>query len=501
MIARFNLLIMGIREKGIIYGIEMIVSFFVQSLNVLILRNRLLVEIFYGILPKVKNAIPFYSLKPSFVRYSSATPLVETARHFWYVNQPGFFDLDGDKISRADFFTYGGPNPKFSCLLCQKVEWLSRVRQKNLFEPHSCAQAKECESLCSKQGNDLYTHLHQNFDFSLRCDPALSAPKGLVMKTGKARRESLFKPSVAMVELVSRRRFAFASQIEGVDTLHNIDWSKYDFLFITMPPTICIRKFSRPNIPVILHAHDWWPLGNKHFQWVIDWLKPDIFLTSNPTAWRERCVFYPSTRVVFYPFFDSIFFARPNLGEKALDLLVVGATISSKVYRGRIALDTQVSQIAGRYKIEFSHLAGAQNIERENRTFGKDARSGLPMSFLNKWSEYLGSAKYVIFGKMKYSALTIKHYEVLGSGAIPIFPEVEDLNLLGIQAFEHYIPLSEVEGNNEKLAYFLDHYGKFRYIAENAVLWYKKNSDKMLFEDFENLIREVTDYKYPRRRI
>ena len=38
-------------------------------------------------------------------------------------------------------------------------------------------------------------------------------------------------------------------------------------------------------------------------------------------------------------------------------------------------------------------------------------------------------------------------------------------------------------------------------IAENAVTWYKKNSDKMLFEDFENLIREITDYKYPKRLI
>ena len=28
---------------------------------------------------------------------------------------------------------------------------------------------------------------------------------------------------------------------------------------------------------------------------------------------------------------------------------------------------------------------------------------------------------------------------------------------------------------------------------------WQENLDKMLFEDFENLIREITNYKYPKR--
>lgn len=63
------------------------------------------------------------------------------------------------------------------------------------------------------------------------------------------------------------------------------------------------------------------------------------------------------------------------------------------------------------------------------------------------------------------------------------------------------ISLSEVEGNNKRLTYYLDHYNDFKYIAKNAVKWYNENSDKMQFEGFENTIREITNYKYPKRLI
>ena len=94
-----------------------------------------------------------------------------------------------------------------------------------------------------------------------------------------------------------------------------------------------------------------------------------------------------------------------------------------------------------------------------------------------------------------------KYYEALGSGAIPIFPEVPDLKLLGIKPFEHYIPLSEVEGDNEKLAFYLDHYQEYKHIAESAVNWYRQNSDKMLFEGFEEVVRSITKYEYPKRLV
>lgn len=501
MISKLNILINSTKEKGLKYGIEMVTAFLIRSFTGVILRNRLLIEFCYGILPKARNLIPFHSSKVNDVNYPKRNDLMEKVREFWYANHPGDFDLGGEKISRKDIFIYGGPNPKFTCSVCQKSEWLSRVRQKNLFIFHNCSQSKECKDLCSKQGDELWTHYHQNFDFSIGCDSSLPAPKGVVMKLGKDRQEQFFNPCVAIAELVNRRRFAYASQIEGIDNPNRIIWSKYDFLYITMPPSVCVQKFTRPNIPIIMQGHDWWPLGMKHFQWMIDWLKPDIFLTMDPIPWKKRCKFPPSTKVILNPLFDSTFFARPNLREKKIDLLVIGATTSSSIYEGRIDLDKKISGLASRYKIEFSHSSGAGNVASKNSVLGKDSRSGSPMRFLNKWSEYLGSARYVIFGRMKYPVLTMKHYEVLGSGAVPIFPEVPDLIYLGIKPFKHYIPLSEVEGDEGKLTHYLDNYEKFRSIAENAVKWYKENSDKMLFGDFEGMIREVTDYKYPERLI
>jgi hypothetical protein len=179
--------------------------------------------------------------------------------------------------------------------------------------------------------------------------------------------------------------------------------------------------------------------------------------------------------------------------------------ISSSVCTPRLLLSTQILKLAkdykNKYKIKLFHASGEKAGTWQKETYYKDPKQKFPVRYLNKWSEYLASAAYVTFGRMKYPIMVSKYYEVLGSGAIPIFPEVPDLKLLGIKPFEHYIPLSEIEGNNERLKYFLDHYDDFKYIAKNAVNWYKRVSDKMIFEDFENLIREITNYRYPKRII
>ncbi|MDO8601463.1 MAG: hypothetical protein Q7R46_02130, partial [bacterium] len=262
-------------------------------------------------------------------------------------------------------------------------------------------------------------------------------------------------------------------------------------------------KFKRPNIPILMYGHDCWPVTNKGFQWVIDWVQPDIFLSSCLSCWQDYYKFPAKTKFVFYPFFDSLFFARPNLNEKKFDLLIIGAQTAA-LYNPRIILNRQLEEFSKKhadYQIELSKLAGSGNVFRGGGVVKEDAETGLEMCFLNKWSEYLGSSKYVIFGRTEYPFVTGKHYETLGSGAIPIFPEVPDLKYLGIEPFKHYIPLSEVEGNNEKLAYYLDNYGKYRFIAENAVKWYKENSDRLIFNNFEDTIREITNYKYPKRLI
>jgi hypothetical protein len=422
--------------------------------------------------------------------------LVKAVRQFWYSNIPGNFDLNGELISRKDIFTYGGPDPEFTCPICQKSEWLSRIRQKNLFQPHFCPKAKEAEDLCQKQGDELWTLYHQNFDFSVGCDSNLPAPKCLYLySVPNENYYYFFARRCDQGYLTGPRFLAYVCQIDVVQKPVGLNWSNYDFLFMHIDSVN--QKFSRPNIPTILHGHDFWD-GKAIFQWVIDWLKPDIFLTSYPSQWKENFRFPPQTKIVFQSLFPSLFFSRSNLGEKKLDLLVIGATASS-VYKQRIPLDKQISQMSERYKIEFSHRVGLMGAYWKGPVYYVDPSTKSPVAYLNKWFEYLGSAKYVIFGRMKYPILAWKYYETLGSGAIPIFPEVPDLKYLGVKPFKHYIPLSEVEGNNQKLTYYLDNYEKFSSIAKNAVNWYNENSDRMLFEDFENLIRGITNYKYPKR--
>jgi hypothetical protein len=491
-----------LKEKGVGFTFKRIILFLFRPFYYLVKRNKILVEFFYGTLPKLRQKLPVFKIDSGFLKFPKSD-LVERVRYFWYANIPGDFDLDGEKISRRDIFVYGGPNPKFTCPICQKSEWLSRIRQKNLFQPHNCPQAKECETLCSRQGDELWTNFHQNFDFSIGCDPNLPAPKCLcVLPEDKNNEAGGFylrfqNPGCDQWMLVFRRRLAYACQVDVVSYPTSINWNNYDFVFVTN--TGSNKKFPRPPIPVIMYGHDFWPLEDKGFQWVIDWLKPEILLTPYPTQWKEYFKLPPKTTVVFYPFFDSLFFARPNLNKKKFDLLVIGS-ITSSVYKERISLNEKIRKFIKKYKIEFSQILPRAASWR-GKTQREDPVTKSPIYYLNKWSEYLGSARYVIFGRMKFSILVSKYYEVLGSGAIPIFPEVPDLKLLGVKPFEHYIPLSEIENNPERLIYFLDHYNDFKHIAQNAVDWYKKVSDKMIFEDFEELVRRVTNYRYPKRQI
>jgi len=490
-------------EKGFLFVLRRIIIFLFQPLWKIIKSNLLLVDFFYGTWPRLGRKIFPSFVKSGIIKFPE-NELLKKARHFWYLNIPGEFDLEGEKISRRDIFIYGGPNPVFSCPICQKSEWLSRVKQRNLFIPHSCPESKKSQTLCSRQGDELWTNLHQNFDFSIGCNPNLAVPKCLLIlpqdknSAVKTHYERFLNPGCDQWMLVLRRRLAFACQVDVVHFPHNIKWQDYDFVLTqNIGKNI---KFPQPPIPVIMYGHDFWPLEDKGFQWMIDWLKPNILLTPYPAQWQQYYKLPQNSKTIFYPFFDSLFFARPNLNDKKFDLLVIGA-ITSSLYGQRVSLDKQIFALQKKYKIEFSHRAGMFSAAWSGPTYYIDSVSNLPVYYLNKWSEYLSSAKYVIFGKMRFPILVGKYYETLGSGAIPIFPEVPDLKLLGIKPFEHYIPFSEVEGKNERLTYFLERYDNFRYIAENAVKWYKKVSDKMIFEDFEKLIREITGYRYQKRLI
>jgi hypothetical protein len=492
---RIQILRQILKQRGLKYSIKRIFLFLIRPILDFTDKSKFLIELRYGFLINLRYRF-FFKNSSKFLKLTKSD-LIERVRYFWYTNESGFFDLDGEKISRGEISIYGGPNPKFICPICQKSEWLSRVRQKNLFIPHSCPQAKECEELCKKQGDDFWTHYHQNFDFAIGCDQNLPAPKCLLL-VPKQSFKNFFYVGCDQGKLISKRRFAFAFQYDVVqEPPINIDWSKYDFLFIFNEGNNI--KFKRPKIPIILYGHDFWE-KKKGYQWVIDWLRPDVFLTSYPTCWKENFKFPENTKISFYPLFPSMFFTRPNLREKKIDLLVIGA-VTSSIYRGRILLDKQIRKLNSKYKIEFSHVAGTLSSVWKGPVEYIDPLSKQKIRYLNKWSEYLGSAKYVIFGRMKYPVMVWKYYETLGSGAIPIFPEVSDLKYLGVKPFEHYIPLSEVEGNNERLKYLLNNYEKYKYIAQNAVRWFRENERKLFFEDFEKVIREITNYKYPKRLI
>jgi len=288
--------------------------------------------------------------------------------------------------------------------------------------------------------------------------------------------------------------------MEVADGAHGIDWPKYDFLFTVN--TAHNPRFERPDLPIILYCHDCW-LADSGYQDVIDWLEPDVLLTPYPTPWRENMRLPERTRMEFAPFAPSLFFSRPNLRveDKRVDLLVIGA-LQFPIYALRIALSAQIRPLAKKYKIEFSHHLGCKRNVWDGAAI-EQTKFG-PIRYLNQWSAYLGSAKFVIFGRLasdQHQFVLGKYYESLISGAIPIFPEVPDLELLGVKPFEHYIPLSEVEGNNERLAHFVDHYDDYLHIAKNAVDWSLAHMDRLLFDDFESVVHDVTSRKFPKRLI
>lgn len=217
-----------LEQRGIFYVFKRLILFFLRPLSNLTNRSEFLVNLFYGVFPTIGHKLSLFQKIPKKLELPQSD-LVKEVRKFWYVNIPGELDLDGEKITRKDIFTYGGPNPKFTCSICQKSEWLSRIRQKNLFRPHNCPQSKECQDLCQKQGNDLWTHFHQNFDFMLGCDANLPAPKCLYL-VPKQTYQRFFKVVCDQGKLTSKRLWAFTYQIDIIQgPPKDIDWNKYDF--------------------------------------------------------------------------------------------------------------------------------------------------------------------------------------------------------------------------------------------------------------------------------
>ena len=293
----------SLKEKGFFFTFRKIILFLLRPFVILVKRNRFLIEIFYGTFPNLKQKIPIFKTDSESLKLPKSD-LVEKVRYFWYSNIPGAFDLDGEKISRRDIFVHGGPDPNFTCPICQKSEWLSRVRQKNLFILHKCSEAEKCQILCSHQGDELWTNFHQNFDFSIGCEQKLPAPKCLIISpqdknsVGGGFYQRFQKPRCEQWMRVFRRKLAYVCQVDIIQNPVGINWSNYDFVFV--PNIGANRKFFRPSIQVIMYGHDFWPLEEKGIQWMIDWLKPEILLTPYPSQWKEYFRLSLQTKIVFY---------------------------------------------------------------------------------------------------------------------------------------------------------------------------------------------------------
>lgn len=434
--------------------------------------------------------------------------LIQDVREFWYNNTPGPFFVGSYAISRQDVHTYGGPDPFYdNCVICQRTEWLSRIKQQDLHEEHKCPTALDSCGLCLVQGEELLTHYHQTFSYSCTCDPLLPAPKILcffpVVDPRYESAASLWKRYFAhtcdqwMINL--RRGFAQAGQVTVVSDLKNVDWSRFDVLFL--PIMGYGVPSSRPPIPIILYGHDLW---GHNYQADIDALQPNVFLTPYPEPWQSNYSFSSETKMVFYPQPASQFFTRPNTDftRKPIDLLVIGSTANPTLYSPRLALDNRLQSLTKKYNVVFSHQRGHLRGRHTGLTEFVD-NEGETVRYLNKWSEYLGSAKYVTFGRFgiqNMQPLFMKYYECLGSGAVPVFPEVPDLTRLTVKPLCHYLPLDETDPCAQ-FEYLLANYDQFSGIGRTASGWHRDNADSLLFAAIEDAVQYVTDSKYPRRLI
>jgi hypothetical protein len=433
---------------------------------------------------------PLHRPNPDYMKHPSQ--LLRTMRRFWFNNVEGTFDVAGRPVERHEIQLHGGPNPEYNkCPTCQRVEWLSRLDQCNRYETHrKCDTANRCSMVCSRQGDGRWTHFHQDFKFAVGVDPELNAPKCAMIQPPKGK-TFLWSHSCDQGTLVFWRQFAQECQFDVYD-YEPIDGSKYDFVYIVngghyVDPT--------PALPTIMYCHDLWKYREVR-QAIVETVKPDIVWSPFLSSWRTWYKFTDKTRFVFRPIPASMYYTRSNLDDekKDLDLLCVGH-YGSDIYEPRRRLAQQLGILAGRWRVRFHHPGGA------SRARHKDEVNSGKMPYLNAWSSFLGTARYVVFGGIVQDPQPVfyKYYEVLGSGAIPIMPNAPDLALIGVEPWAHFIPVDEVRENNERMIHFLDNYDQYRHIAENAVRWHDENADRLLFDGFADLVQDITGGAYPRR--
>ena len=423
----------------------------------------------------------------------SAGEYIRPLREFWYSKNPGVFHVKSNEITRQEIDTYGGPSPEYNCAMCQEIEWMSRIYQHNYFEGHVCKDASyqnRCKNHSARQGNELWTHYHQNHWFASMCDTLTNAPRGLLVHSPKGE-EFIYGYNCDQSTKVFLRMLARACQYDVVvGSPKNIDWSRYDFVMVFIDNGI--YEFTTP-LPVIAYMHDLWKKIDIR-QARLNYYNPEFIFTPYPSALKALYKIPKKSKIHYRCLSASQFFTRPNLSKnKPYNLISIGVFLDS-VYAPRAALTSQIRELDRKYRIQYHHRGGAA------RAYYMLECKTPQMSFLNKWSEVLGSGHYVIFGNLAINPQPVfqKHFECLGSGAIPIMPDSPDLKPLGIKPMVHFIPVSQVMNNNAKLRSYLNSPQKYRHIAENAVRWHEENADKLLFNSLGELVQEATNHKYQR---
>lgn len=446
--------------------------------------------------------------------------ILQRARQFWFNNESGTFSLDRIEYARDEIHRYGGPSPEFdACQICQASEWHSRLNQRNMFAEHKCKMAKRCHEICEKQGNDKWLNWHQNFHFAESFTGTLDAPKCLfLLPEGIWKLYSRWyghRCDFAWMNL--KRQLAQTCQIYVAPSIRlPFCDPQPDFLFMVATGDNPWPG-KRPDIPIVMMGWDFWH-GKEKYQREVDLWQPDYFISSALCGWRRNLEFPKRTKFRYYRVLPGGFFAGKPTLEKDVDLLVIGDVYNPQgLYEDRVRLNEQVLHLAERYKVVFSYLRGGGRFVFEGPSeFTVDAQkftTGIPVEtrwlkgtrvrLLNKWIEYIGRAKYVIFGPVSVEPKIVlrKHGEVLASGAIPIMPESPDLKYLKIEPMTHYIPLTKVWRQNAYLEYLLDNYDAFKQIGCQSAEWHRLFADRLLFGKFEDLVQEVTKKKFPRRLI
>lgn len=414
------------------------------------------------------------------------TLLIESVRYAWFHKKPSLHvSVSGVvefTVTRQLLWDYGGPKRYTVCEACQAMEWRSRLNRRNLFQKHACAYPKALKGtveLCRRAGDPDWSSTLKNYDFTIGTTKDLPGLRGLLVWTGNS--DLMVDPKADRGCIDFRQRLApFQVDILNCNKVKLIE--EYDFIFeqCHVHGPIYPRKKTGPKILLYCHDH------HKHIPQRQKMLnaQPHAILTAYPTIWEKYYKVHRNTKVVFTPFVQGTFFARPSIAysKRKLDVLAIGAA-GGNIYPERAAIAQIIKGVGDRrWK---AHTRSHHSIPF--RAGNNVAGGGL---LLERWSELLTTSKIVLFGPDRWGYLVRKYTEILASGSLMVCSRIPDLDRLGLKPNIHYVPLQRPL--DQKLVPMLQNillqWPKYEKIARAGLEWHKRNSDDWLFSKFEKEI-------------